>query len=300
MAARPKIYVKTPSVVLGAPEGAGGGGELVWCASYDGAEDAPADGLVEWQVFKVIDFEASRAGLVPVRGIVAAYGLVVLRPSFSRKWNRGELGFGFPESPASPTPLPEQILGQPLVPGLYCLQATNPSAETAAEASSYAYFVVRRRTARTTVLLCYPFSASLVRASFAPRAPASRLGSGEHRIARDRPLLRDVEACLHLGLRAERMFDACLPLLRGGPELDVCTSFDLHAEDRILDGIRLFVGAGHDEFWTTEMRARLDHFLRDPHHAAFFSVDARWMRTRFDDDDRTLVLHEDDLVRRAS
>ena len=77
------------------------------------------------------------------------------------------------------------------------------------------------------------------------------------------------------------------PLIRwlekNGIPFDCCTSLDLHADPHLLDGYQLFLTAGHDEYWSREMRQRLDAFVAGGGHAAIFSGNSCWWQVRFDD-----------------
>lgn len=72
-------------------------------------------------------------------------------------------------------------------------------------------------------------------------------------------------------------------LEKNGFQVDYCTSLDLHADAQLLDGYQLFVTAGHDEYWSREMRQRLDAFVAAGGHAAVFSGNTCWWQVRFDD-----------------
>ena len=53
--------------------------------------------------------------------------------------------------------------------------------------------------------------------------------------------------------------------------VDYCTSMDLHAEPGLLSHYQLFISAGHDEYWSMEMRDQVEAFVRAGGNAAFFS-----------------------------
>jgi hypothetical protein len=75
--------------------------------------------------------------------------------------------------------------------------------------------------------------------------------------------------------------------------VEYCTSVDLHADPGILRPYRLFVSAGHDEYWSKEMRDHVETFVRAGGNAAFFSGDTCGWQVRFEDEGRTLVCFRD-------
>jgi hypothetical protein len=74
-----------------------------------------------------------------------------------------------------------------------------------------------------------------------------------------------------------------------GHALDVATSQDLETHPGILDGHRLFLSVGHDEYWSWGMREAVDGFTGRGGHAAFLSGNTCFWQVRFDDDDRAMT-----------
>ena len=74
-------------------------------------------------------------------------------------------------------------------------------------------------------------------------------------------------------------------LEREGYELDYCTDYDLHRCGRaLLDPYTLLVSAGHDEYWTAEMRDAVEDYTMSGGNVAFFSGNTAWWRVVFHDD----------------
>lgn len=72
-------------------------------------------------------------------------------------------------------------------------------------------------------------------------------------------------------------------LEREGYQLDYCTDFDLHEQGRsLLESHRALVSAGHDEYWSAEMRSAVEDFTATGGNAAFFAGNVSWWRIRFD------------------
>jgi N,N-dimethylformamidase beta subunit-like protein len=72
-------------------------------------------------------------------------------------------------------------------------------------------------------------------------------------------------------------------LVDNGFHVDACTSFDLHSDPTLLNGYQLFISAGHDEYWSKEMRDRVESFVASGKNAAFFSANVCWWQVRFED-----------------
>lgn len=60
-------------------------------------------------------------------------------------------------------------------------------------------------------------------------------------------------------------------LYRAGYEFDVVTDFDLHSDPELLGGRRLVLSVGHDEYWTSELKANLERFRNAGGNIAFLS-----------------------------
>jgi hypothetical protein len=74
-------------------------------------------------------------------------------------------------------------------------------------------------------------------------------------------------------------------LERNGYDVDYCTDVDLHREGvDLLAPHRLLVSAGHDEYWSDQMRGALEQFADGGGNLAFFSGNTCWWRVAFADD----------------
>ena len=71
-----------------------------------------------------------------------------------------------------------------------------------------------------------------------------------------------------------------------GYDLDYLTQHDLHFEERSLDGYTTVVIVGHDEYWTWEMRDRIDEFVDRGGGLARFAGNFLW-QVRLSDDGNT-------------
>jgi hypothetical protein len=76
---------------------------------------------------------------------------------------------------------------------------------------------------------------------------------------------------------------------REGFAFDVAVSQDLERHPDVLDGHRLFVCVGHDEYWSRGMRTALDGFIRRGGNAAILSGNTCFWQVRFEDDGRAMT-----------
>jgi hypothetical protein len=74
-----------------------------------------------------------------------------------------------------------------------------------------------------------------------------------------------------------------------GFAIDVATSQDLERYPEVLDGHRLFLSVGHDEYWSWGMRDAVEAFVADGGNAAFFGGNTCWWQVRFEDDARAMT-----------
>ena len=67
---------------------------------------------------------------------------------------------------------------------------------------------------------------------------------------------------------------------RAGVELDFATNRDLEDDPDLLDGYRLYLSVGHDEYWSWAMRDTVEHFVASGGNAAFFSGNTCYWQVR--------------------
>ena len=66
--------------------------------------------------------------------------------------------------------------------------------------------------------------------------------------------------------------------------VDVAISQDLEEHPEMLEGPRLFLSVGHDEYWSWGMRDTFDAFVERGGNAAILSGNTCFWQVRFDDD----------------
>jgi len=76
---------------------------------------------------------------------------------------------------------------------------------------------------------------------------------------------------------------------RHGFDVDLAMSADLDADPNLLDGRRLFVSVGHDEYWSWGMRDRLDAFTAAGGNAAIFGGNTCCWQIRLDAERRSMT-----------
>ncbi len=70
-----------------------------------------------------------------------------------------------------------------------------------------------------------------------------------------------------------------------GFAVDYCTDLDLHTDQRLAERYVLFCSFGHNEYWTTEMRAQIERFVQKGGNVAFFGGNTCWFCVAVDDDE---------------
>ena len=80
---------------------------------------------------------------------------------------------------------------------------------------------------------------------------------------------------------------------RRGYAVDVAVNADLELHPEVLDGYRLVVSVGHDEYWSWGMRDTLEAFITAGRNVAFFSGNAVCWQARFEDGGATMICYKD-------
>ncbi|HEU5474336.1 MAG TPA: N,N-dimethylformamidase beta subunit family domain-containing protein [Actinophytocola sp.] len=78
-----------------------------------------------------------------------------------------------------------------------------------------------------------------------------------------------------------------------GRTVEYCSALDLHTGAAALDSYRLLICAGHDEYWSWEMRDSVEAFVDAGGNLAFFTGNTCWWQVRFSDDLRTMICYRD-------
>ncbi|MEY2402369.1 MAG: hypothetical protein QOJ08_2480, partial [Ilumatobacteraceae bacterium] len=79
-----------------------------------------------------------------------------------------------------------------------------------------------------------------------------------------------------------------------GLTLDFAVNSDLEFHPEVLDGQRLMLSVGHDEYWSAGMRDRADAFVDAGGSWAIFSGNTCFWQVRYEDDGRTMVCYKGD------
>jgi N,N-dimethylformamidase beta subunit-like, C-terminal len=74
-----------------------------------------------------------------------------------------------------------------------------------------------------------------------------------------------------------------------GYRVDVATSHDLESHPQVLEGHRLSLHVGHDEYWSWGMRDALDDFVGSGGNTAIFSGNTCFWQIRFEDGGRAMT-----------
>ena len=76
---------------------------------------------------------------------------------------------------------------------------------------------------------------------------------------------------------------------RVGIALDYCVDADLDADPNVLDGRRLLLTAGHNEYWSWGMRDAVDHFVDGGGNAAIFSGNTSFWQVRYSPEQASMI-----------
>lgn len=77
-----------------------------------------------------------------------------------------------------------------------------------------------------------------------------------------------------------------------GIAVDYAVNADLQFHPEILSGYRMMLSAGHDEYWTWEMRDTVEAFLDRGGNAAFFSGNTAFWQVRIEQDGKQMVAYK--------
>jgi hypothetical protein len=77
-----------------------------------------------------------------------------------------------------------------------------------------------------------------------------------------------------------------------GVAVDYAASSDLEEFPDLLDGYRLMLSVGHDEYWSWGMRDTVEAFIQAGGNAAFLSGNAAFWQVRFEDDFRRMIAYK--------
>jgi hypothetical protein len=77
-----------------------------------------------------------------------------------------------------------------------------------------------------------------------------------------------------------------------GMTLDFAVNSDLQFHPEVLDGQRLMLSVGHDEYWSAGMRDRADAFVEAGGSWAIFSGNTCFWQVRYEDNGRTMVCYK--------
>jgi hypothetical protein len=80
---------------------------------------------------------------------------------------------------------------------------------------------------------------------------------------------------------------------RNGYRFDYATNADLEFRPSVLDGYRMMLSVGHDEYWSSPMRDTVEAFIAAGGNVAFLSGNTSFWQVRFEDGGDTMVSFKD-------
>ena len=82
-------------------------------------------------------------------------------------------------------------------------------------------------------------------------------------------------------------------LERNGYDVSYTTGVDSDRRGALIRNHRVFLSVGHDEYWSGTQRANVEAARNAGVNLAFFSGNEVFWKTRWEDDDRTLVSYKE-------
>lgn len=82
---------------------------------------------------------------------------------------------------------------------------------------------------------------------------------------------------------------------RAGYAIDVAVNADLDQRPQVVDGYRMLVSVGHDEYWSWGMRDTAESYVERGGNMAFLSGNSVCWQVRFEDHGRTMVSYKLDI-----
>lgn len=104
------------------------------------------------------------------------------------------------------------------------------------------------------------------------------------KVSFDRPYARDGS-----GLFFEWEHNLIRWLEREGYDLSYSTNIDTHLNGDRLKEFKAFLSTGHDEYWSKEMRDKVEEARDSGVHLAFFGANAAFEQIRFEDPDTRII-----------
>jgi hypothetical protein len=80
---------------------------------------------------------------------------------------------------------------------------------------------------------------------------------------------------------------------RRGYTIDVAANADLQFHPEILDGYKLMLSVGHDEYWSAPMRATVESYIAGGGNVAFLSGNTSFWQVRLENDGATMIGYKD-------
>ena len=77
---------------------------------------------------------------------------------------------------------------------------------------------------------------------------------------------------------------------REGFDVGVCANADLEHHPEVLEGSKLYLSVGHDEYWSWGMRDTVESFIASGGNAAFFSGNTSLWQVRIEGDDHDVMV----------
>lgn len=147
----------------------------------------------------------------------------------------------------------------------------------------------------TRVSFARPMAPGLLRKPDGPGARVAVVDAPDRAMAAHVAYVRDHQFTQWAG--SAGWPNAELPFVRwaeaAGYELDYAINADLETVPGLLDGRRLYLSVGHDEYWSWAMRDTVETFVHDGGNALFLSGNTSFWQVRLEDDGATMIGYKD-------
>ncbi|MDQ1519551.1 MAG: hypothetical protein QOI55_624 [Actinomycetota bacterium] len=149
-------------------------------------------------------------------------------------------------------------------------------------------------TGATHASFARPFARGYLRKPLGPGSRVTVVDAPDHEMRAHVRYLREHQFSGWAGSAGWPNYE--LPFVRWAEEagyaLDYATNADLDLVSGLLDGRRVYLSVGHDEYWSAPMRDAVEGFVRDGGHALFLSGNTSYWQVRLDDAGRTMVAYK--------
>ncbi len=181
--------------------------------------------------------------------------------------------------------------------GLYTAKLT----EQATGKQSQVWFVVRDDSRSSDIIFQSSFTTYFAynsTAGYSTYAYNSTAGQRGYKVSSDRPLSMTTFEWHHFNQMTLWEYNMLRWLESQGYDVSYITNIDFQTSSQILQGHKVFLSVGHDEYWSLEQRNLVEQARNSGVSLAFFSSNTAYWRVRFENSNggqanRVMVCYKD-------